>query len=323
MVEVAVRVKALASHRSRGLLIVGLLLCPLSALAHDADIVYAKVMRKPGSLELAELLTLTAPTLNLLAPVDADRDGEITAKELAAQKDAIAAGMWDQIPIFAEGKQCERTNHAGRIRQGFIELYGEFRCEPGELTQTFKILSVLPSNYRVVLGALGEGGQLFTEGQAQTLVLDSAPESKSRMSLLGWIHLGVIHIFTGYDHLAFLIALLVVGGSLRSVLWMVTAFTVAHSLTLGATALDLIPLSESAARWVEVAIAASIVWVALENLIFKTHRRRAAITFAFGLIHGFGFASVLTSYGLGESVSASLLGFNVGVNDSIYVDYTY
>jgi hypothetical protein len=131
--------------------------------------------------------------------------------------------------------------------------------------------------------------------------------------LLGWVRLGVHHIFVGADHLAFLLALLLVGGSLKRVLLMVTAFTVAHSLTLGATALGFIVLDVERTRWVEAAIAASIVYVALENLLLREHTHRALLTFLFGLVHGFGFASVLAGYGLGDAVATGLLGFNLGV----------
>ncbi|NOJ82437.1 HupE/UreJ family protein, partial [Myxococcus xanthus] len=125
--------------------------------------------------------------------------------------------------------------------------------------------------------------------------------------------LGVRHIFEGVDHLAFLLAVLLVGGSWRRVLLLVTSFTVAHSLTLGAAALGWVVLDGVQARWVEAAIAASIIYVAVENLVLREHRHRVLVTFLFGLIHGFGFAGVLAGYGLGESVVTALLGFNVGV----------
>src|SRR5687768_16988620 len=115
-----------------------------SAFAHDADVIYVQVERPKGASQLAERITLTAPSLNLLAPVDANRDGELTAAELAASADAIALGVWDQMPLSAGGVPCERFNHAGRLRQGFVELLGEFNCPAGELKQTFKFLSVLP-----------------------------------------------------------------------------------------------------------------------------------------------------------------------------------
>ena len=94
---------------------------------------------------------------------------------------------------------------------------------------------------------------------------------------------------------------------------MVTAFTVAHSLTLGATALGFILLDGARTRWVEAAIAVSIIYVAAENLVLREHRHRALLTFLFGLVHGFGFASVLSAYGLGAQVASGLFGFNLGV----------
>jgi len=94
---------------------------------------------------------------------------------------------------------------------------------------------------------------------------------------------------------------------------MVTAFTLAHSLTLGAAALGFVALDAERTRWVEAAIAASIIYVAVENLVLREHRHRALVTFLFGLVHGFGFASVLSGYGLGRSVATGPLGFNLGV----------
>jgi hypothetical protein len=132
-----------------------------------------------------------------------------------------------------------------------------------------------------------------------------------------YVLLGVEHIFTGYDHLAFLFGLLVVAGlvhlgrGLRYVLGVVTAFTVAHSCTLVAAGIGWVRLPP---RVVEPAIALSILWVALENLAVAQPRRRWVLTFGFGLVHGFGFASVLREIGLPpRGVVPSLLAFNVGV----------
>jgi hypothetical protein len=129
--------------------------------------------------------------------------------------------------------------------------------------------------------------------------------------------LGVEHIFTGYDHLAFLFGLLVVAGfsslrhGLRYVLGVVTAFTVAHSITLICAGLDLVRLPS---RVVEPAIALSIFYVAVENIFVREPKRRWLLTFGFGLVHGFGFASVLREIGLpARGLVLSLLSFNVGV----------
>ncbi|WP_375765303.1 HupE/UreJ family protein [Archangium gephyra] len=289
-----------------------------SASAHDADILYAQLWRpEAGGPEVRERLTLTAGTLALLIPADADGDGVLTQADLDARGPALAVGIWDALPLSAGGQPCARTATSARVRESFVELGAAFQCAPGELRQRFSLLSVLPSHYKVVLGSYiqGEQGQRFADASQPTLVVSEPgqPERARVSGLLDWVGLGLVHIFGGIDHLAFLLALLLVGGSLKRVLLLVTAFTVAHSLTLGATALGFILLDDARTRWVEAAIAASIIWVALENLVLREHRHRALLTFLFGLVHGFGFASVLGSYGLGDSVVTGLFGFNLGV----------
>jgi hypothetical protein len=299
-----------------------------SASAHDADILHAQLWRpEAGGPEVRERLTLTADTLALLIPADADGDGALTQADLEARAPALAVGLWDAIPLSAGGQPCARTGTSARVRESFVELGATFQCAPGELRQRFSLLSLLPSNYKVVLGSSiqGEQGQRFADASQPTFIVSvpgvSAPgvpepgqPERARISgLLDWVGLGLVHIFGGIDHLAFLLALLLVGGSFRRVLLLVTAFTVAHSLTLGVTALGFILLDGARTRWVEAAIAASIIWVALENLLLREHRHRALLTFLFGLVHGFGFASVLGSYGLGDSAVTGLFGFNLGV----------
>lgn len=131
---------------------------------------------------------------------------------------------------------------------------------------------------------------------------------------LGFLILGVEHIATGYDHLLFLLALLVVCTSFRSIVTIISCFTVAHSLTLAAATFSLVDLSP---RLVEPLIAASIVYVGLENLVRGglEPKGRWLLTFAFGLIHGLGFASVLKDLGVGSSSGAllPLVCFNLGV----------
>jgi hypothetical protein len=123
--------------------------------------------------------------------------------------------------------------------------------------------------------------------------------------------LGVEHIWTGYDHLLFLLAVLLAGGGLWRLAGIVTSFTIAHSVTLGAAATGFVTLPVEP---VEAAIALSIVYVAVENLLELGRDRRALVTFTFGLIHGFGFASMLAEAGLPASgVLVPLLAFNLGV----------
>ncbi|OJT22365.1 hypothetical protein BO221_21475 [Archangium sp. Cb G35] len=294
-----------------------------SASAHDADILYAQLWRPvAGGPEVHERITLTADSLALLIPADADGDGVLAQADLDARAPALAVGIWDAMPLSAGGQPCTRGATTARLRASYVELNATFQCAPGELRQRFSLLSVLPSNYKVVLGSYiqGEQGQRFADASEPTLVVSESgvsgsgqPERERVSGLLDWVGLGLVHIFGGIDHLAFLLALLLVGGSFRRILLLVTAFTLAHSLTLGATALGFILLDDARTRWVEAAIALSIIWVAMENLVLREHRHRALLTFLFGLIHGFGFASVLGSYGLGDSVVTGLFGFNLGV----------
>ena len=126
-----------------------------------------------------------------------------------------------------------------------------------------------------------------------------------------FIALGIEHILTGYDHIAFLLALIVIGLSFKEVLKIITAFTVAHSITLLLAALQIVRLDS---RFVESTIALSICYVAVENLLKKKVNYRWIITFVFGLVHGFGFASALQELIVGKSnLLLSVLSFNAGV----------
>lgn len=134
-----------------------------------------------------------------------------------------------------------------------------------------------------------------------------APAGTARAMLLQ----GVVHIVTGYDHLLFLLCLLVPGGTLWSRVAIVTAFTVAHSVTLVLAALQIVT---PPARFIEVAIALSLVYVALENLLHEAPRARWPTAFGFGLVHGFGFAGMLDVIALPTGAFvASVLAFNLGV----------
>lgn len=124
---------------------------------------------------------------------------------------------------------------------------------------------------------------------------------------------GIYHIFFGPDHVLFIIGLLLMGGSMLRLLSIVTAFTIAHSITLSLAALNVIDPSP---RLIEPAIALSIMYVGIDNLMVGKSGRdvRAWIAFFFGLIHGFGFASVLREFGLPrQALGWSLFSFNFGV----------
>jgi hydrogenase/urease accessory protein HupE len=146
-----------------------------------------------------------------------------------------------------------------------------------------------------------------------------APEAW-HLRLLRFIATGIHHIFIGIDHVCFVLGLILLGGSIRGLLRVVTSFTIAHSITLALAALGIVNIP---ARIVEPLIAISITGIAIDN-IFQLRRadtnvdtawkHRVAATFAFGLLHGFGFAGALGTLNVrGVQLATGLLGFNIGV----------
>ena len=131
----------------------------------------------------------------------------------------------------------------------------------------------------------------------------------------GFIRLGVEHILTGIDHLLFLLCLIIPFRRVRSLIPVITAFTVGHSVTLIGSAYGLAPQGRWFPPFVETAIAVSIVYMALENIVAASLRRRWIIAGLFGLVHGFGFADILSEQlqFAGSNLLVSLLSFNIGI----------
>jgi len=157
------------------------------------------------------------------------------------------------------------------------------------------------------------------DGEPRESVLDAAHPTavffssgaSSWKTFASFVRLGIEHIFTGYDHLAFLVGLLIVATTLGSMIKVVTSFTVAHSLTLALATFNLVNIP---VRLTESLIALSIGYVAAENLLGVSTTHRYRITFLFGLIHGFGFSNVLREMQLSRShLALSLFSFNTGV----------
>ena len=165
-----------------------------------------------------------------------------------------------------------------------------------------------------VLRFLPPGGAVRAfefEGDPGLVVLDPS----WRQAAWQFVKLGFNHILDGTDHLLFLFCLVIPFRRLRSLVAVVTAFTVAHSMTLIASAYNLAPDALWFPPLIETLIATSIVYMALENIVAPQLQRRWLITFAFGLVHGFGFSFALrrTLQFAGSHLLTSLLAFNVGV----------
>lgn len=186
------------------------------------------------------------------------------------------------------------------------------------------------SHYLHIKKLLNKWGVILNNTHTETLDVNSlkATVHNSFMNILlqstHYITIGIEHILLGYDHVLFLIGLLLLPLGLRSLLIITTMFTLAHSMTLAVSIFELFTLP---APYVEALIALSIVYIAIENINFLREkksirdgshdqynwRKRAVITFGFGLLHGFGFSYVLKEIGLGDHIVGSLLFFNMGV----------
>lgn len=168
-----------------------------------------------------------------------------------------------------------------------------------------------PTARQVVLVAQdGREAQALLDAANTTITLTAAAPSLAS-TMRGYLLTGIEHIFLGYDHIAFLVAVVLWARRLVPVIKIVTAFTIAHSITLSLSALDVVAVPS---RIVEPAIAASIVFVAVENFFSRDIDRRWRVTFVFGLIHGFGFAGALREIGLPpNAVVPALAAFNIGV----------
>jgi hydrogenase/urease accessory protein HupE len=204
------------------------------------------------------------------------------------------------------------------------------RAPMGSIVLKSLVLGRLPPGHRDYISVSNEAGAVLVEklvgsnDAPVTVVIapPSVPASEaanfreaSPPTFWGFLHLGIAHIWTGYDHLLFLFGLLLVCRSFRSIVGIISCFTVAHSITLALATLRIVNLPSSL---VEPMIAASIVYVGVENLIRRgaEPKGRWALTFGFGLVHGFGFASVLRELGVGSnghSLAMPLFTFNLGV----------
>jgi hypothetical protein len=223
-----------------------------------------------------------------------------------------------RISLRANGEPCEPG--PGRVLNVTadapnIALELDFACASAvqDLLVRDDIFDALGPDHHT-LAKVEANGEIheftFTPDAREARVALAAPVSAREGG--GFFRLGVEHILTGYDHLLFLGALLLRGGRLLALLKIVTAFTVAHSVTLALAVLGVVAIP---ARLVECVIAASIVYVALENILLRdAPSQRWLVSFLFGLVHGFGFASALSPLALpARRLALALLGFNLGV----------
>ncbi len=319
-------------------IVAALMSCSFSAAAHAhiassgflvANVAGADVT---GSIEIAVL------DVELAVGVDANRDNQITWRELSDGAPQLARYLSEHLAFTAQdgglGVACRLSFQAMQVNDrvdgsyAWLPFTAQCPLAVRDLGIDYSVMAGLDPSHRGLL--------TLTAGRVvQTAVLGGAAEhatfsvfAPSRWrAFVDYFHAGIWHIWSGIDHLLFLLSLLLPAVLLRnggrwepvpearpaliSIFKVVTAFTLAHSLTLTLAALDIVRLPS---RLTESIIAASIIVAALNNIFPLVTESRARIAFAFGLLHGFGFASVLADMGLPHGARLiSLLAFNVGI----------
>ena len=324
----------------RFLLLVVALVLQTAAWAHKPSDSYLTLRAATGSNDIAVRWDIALRDLDYVLQLDRNGNGEISWGEVRLRSDDITRLATSRLQLSSADKDCAWATAAPLMLDKhsdgtYAVLSLSAQCPPltGALKARYSLLFDVDPTHRGLVQWIAPGN---TEAQALVFGNESGEQSLALQPAGAWETLrqymldGVWHIWIGYDHILFLLALLLpsvlvrqagqwapaprIGGAAKEVIKVVTAFTLAHSITLSLAALGLISLPS---RLVESAIAASVVVAALSNLFGAVESKRSKrwmMAFAFGLLHGFGFASVLADLGLPKhALVLALVGFNVGV----------
>jgi hypothetical protein len=271
--------------------------------------------------------------------LDNNLDGQLQWQEVVSQKDQILQFVEANLSFQANQQRCVLTMPEGlqadtHFDEGYLSVALITDCKSQNIDDlVIKYTGVFAQDpeHKLIINLTGIGSdkagiasQVISVDQQQVNIDLQSSDWFSVLS--SYVYQGIVHIFIGTDHILFLVVLVLTSVLIyqngkwipklnnsqvvKDTAWVITAFTLAHSVTLSATALGWIVPSS---RWVEFGIALSIVLTALNNL-WPLVTRLSLITFGFGLLHGMGFASVLGELGLSEQHTLlSILAFNIGV----------
>lgn len=268
--------------------------------------------------------------------LDRDENGEITWGEAKSKADEISSVTWSKLEVLADGAICTRSSATkpettSHTDGAYLVLRAELDCPaaPEKLELRYSLFFERDPQHRgiVRVDARGVSRSLVFSTRERVSTLDLADRSAGVRAFFGMVREGISHIAQGYDHLLFLFALLFPAvfardagklvpvtrfrPALMDVLRVVTAFTIAHSVTLSLAALDVVRMPS---RVVESVIAASVILAAVNNVKPLFPEGRWAAAFVLGLMHGFGFSATLDDLELSRgALVTALFGFNVGV----------
>jgi hypothetical protein len=316
----------------RALIAVSLALAASSAFAHKPSDSYLAISVE--GTEVRGQWDIALRDLDFAIGIDDNGDGDITWGEVKAHHADIAAYSLARLKLRSGGADCPVHATAFLADDHSDGAYSVMRFEGVCQTETqaieisYSLFADIDPQHKGLLRLEHGGGTrtgIFSPERAtQSFELEKI---SALTQFFDYAREGVWHIWIGFDHILFLLSLLLpavlalTGGRWQAIerfppaFWdvfkIVTSFTVAHSITLSLAALGVVSLPS---RLVESAIATSVVLAALNNVFPLVHERRWMVAFFFGLVHGFGFASVLRDLGLPQNaLLIALVGFNLGV----------
>lgn len=315
----------------RALLALLLLLSAERALAHAGSTSYLQLSLKDSTLQGRWDVALR--DLDFALNLDADGDGALTWGELRAREADVSSYLLARLGVDGGGPACTLRAQALQISEhndgayAALPLTGTCAGAPLALQLDYQLFFDLDPSHRGLLNLDWNGARsaVFSPEQARQRF---APQAADARAVFGqYLREGLWHVWTGWDHLLFIAALLlpaalrrqngawVAAPSLRAALWetagIITAFTLAHACTLAFTALGWVSLPT---RWVETAVAATVIFAGLNNVWPMVTRGLWLLALGFGFIHGTAIAGALLELGLPTAHRVwALLAFNLGV----------
>lgn len=286
--------------------------------AHWADLAVADIQINGRNVDL----NLTVPT-GLFSQFDDDKNQQFSDLEITKYQQELQKFLNEKIQLTVAGEK----NDTLKVKSSAAKKLPSNLVAPPETHSSLLLqynwqepVEQLQMRYDLFVPDVSTArclAQVFYSDHVENLVF--TPEAPTAalidppiaQQIISFIRLGVEHIWTGYDHILFLISLLMLGGELGYLLKVVTAFSLSHSVTLFLAALNIVSVPS---RWVEIAIALSIGYIASENLWRKEAKARWQLAFGFGLIHGLGFSSVMQELDLPRNnLLTSIASFSVGI----------
>lgn len=304
-----------------------LLLLPSLALAHKSSDSYLYL--QPHDTETLLRWDIALQDIQQVISLDQDGDGQLRWDEIQQRQRDIFSYASSNLSITTGLEACTLAAESLQISQrgdgAYAVLWLTPTCPSPLHAQTslwkYTLFSELDAQHRGIFINQSQSSdhppQIFKPGNIYEVTNDQQPLLKL---VINYVKEGVWHIWIGYDHILFLLTLLLpflfwkgldLTAQGKNLFWVISAFTVAHSITLSLAMTGWVSLP---GKWVETAIAMSVIAAAISNFRKPSIKLHGSLAFGFGLIHGFGFANVLTELGLGtQALVTALLSFNLGV----------